>query len=861
MIGSTISHYKIVEKLGEGGMGVVYRAEDTRLKRIVALKFLPHDLTRNAEAKERFIHEAQAASSLDHPNICTVFEIGESEEGQTFIAMACYDGETLKERILRGPLNPEQALGIATQIAEGLAEAHKHGIVHRDIKPANILISQSGVAKIVDFGLAKVSGATKLTRTGSTVGTIAYMAPEQLRGANADARADIFSLGVVLFEMLAGKPPFRGDHEAALMYSILNEEPESIRRYVPDIPTRIENSVLRALGKDPEDRYQALEEMLVDLNSLEHDGSWLPVSGRPLNGGRVKWRPILAAVAFFVAVGSIIAAFVIRAGGPRLNPDRTMVKIKLPPGYEKIWGSGLSRDGNWIAFSRADERERLDVYLMNITEAKPRRLTNDSALYLFGTSISPDVSQVAYSSWLKEDTCYRVKIVSTQGGPSRTVANRGLAPRWRPDGQRIGFMRVGTQRGLRSSTGKFEVWSVKPDGTDERAEIIDSISSTWPLAFSWSPDGRSITWIRNWPQGFGEVMIRSLETGDERQLTFDKKNPDEPQWASNGSIIFKSNLSGQSNLWLVPVEGGASIPVTQGHTAITGAALSADLKTLVYRQGEYFGHVWGTALDGSGAKALTKGDMYVKFASFSPDGKLLGCTVGDIDQANRETHLFVMDPDGSNERQLTTGLEMVRHCAWSSDGRSLAYTTRLLNQPSDSTKVYVVDPMEGGSPRLLGLGRWVDWLDNGRLIVYRPPKPVIVSIEGDVEGPLFEDSTYAIPLSEGKHMWYLDFRKGREGQWVVAIDSLRKAVDKPQRISDLPYWPVLLSPRSRQYILYGDPGKGIWRMWVANGKRERLGEWFPGYTDPCQVSKDGKEIYWIHETFRATLGIIKDVFE
>jgi len=234
MIVATISHYKVLEKLGGGGMGVVFKARDTRLDRTVALKFLPPDLTFDPHAKERFIHEAKAASSIDHPNICTVYDVDQTVDGQMFIAMAYYEGESLKFRIAKGRLRIDQATDIAIQIAQGLAEAHQHGIIHRDIKPANVLITRNGVAKIVDFGLAKLSGATKVTKTGSTLGTVAYMAPEQLQGSDVDARADIFSLGVVLYEMLTGKTPFRGDHEAALMYSIMNEEPEPLQAHVPD---------------------------------------------------------------------------------------------------------------------------------------------------------------------------------------------------------------------------------------------------------------------------------------------------------------------------------------------------------------------------------------------------------------------------------------------------------------------------------------------------------------------------------------------------------------------------------------------------------------------------------------------------
>jgi serine/threonine protein kinase/tetratricopeptide (TPR) repeat protein len=268
MIGKTVSHYRILEKLGEGGMGVVYKAEDTRLKRAVALKFLPPELTRDASAKERFIQEAQAASGLDHPNICTIFEIDDTADGQSFIAMAFYGGGTLKARIERGPLDIEEAIGIAVQTAQGLGRAHEAGIVHRDLKPANIMLAGRGEVKIVDFGLAKLAGGAKLTKTGSTLGTAAYMSPEQARGEEVDRRTDIWSLGVVLFEMLAGSLPFRGDHEAALLYSIVHEEPESLSSLRPGLPAALSRLVAKTLEKDPAKRYQTADELIGDMKKL-----------------------------------------------------------------------------------------------------------------------------------------------------------------------------------------------------------------------------------------------------------------------------------------------------------------------------------------------------------------------------------------------------------------------------------------------------------------------------------------------------------------------------------------------------------------------------------------------------------------
>jgi len=269
MIGQTVSHYKILEKLGEGGMGVAYKAEDTRLKRTVALKFLSPELTRDKDAKTRFIHEAQAASALQHNNICTIHEIDETKDGRLFISMDCYEGETLKEKIAEGPLPVEDFIDIVSQVAAGLSEAHAAGMVHRDIKPANILVTEKGVVKILDFGLAKLFGQTKMTKSGMTVGTIAYMSPDQAGGGVVDERSDIFSLGVVMYELLTGERPFKGDHDAAVIYSIMNLEPKAPRQIRDQIPAEIEEIILTAMDKEPSRRYRVADELRARLRVVK----------------------------------------------------------------------------------------------------------------------------------------------------------------------------------------------------------------------------------------------------------------------------------------------------------------------------------------------------------------------------------------------------------------------------------------------------------------------------------------------------------------------------------------------------------------------------------------------------------------
>ncbi len=331
MIGKLVSHYKILEHLGGGGMGVVYKARDLKLDRNVALKFLPPDLTRDSEARLRFIHEAKAASALQHENICVIHDIDRTRDGRTFIVLEYYEGRTIKKEIARGALPVDQAIDIAIQVGEGLAEAHRHGIVHRDIKPANIILTEQGKARIVDFGVALLKGETRLTVDGHKVGTVTHMSPEQAKGDPVDHRTDIWSLGVLLYEMIAGRLPFDSSYEQAIVYSILNVDPPPLSSLQPEVPARLDEILRRALAKDAGSRYQSIMEMVEDLRRIagRSTGPASDTRSTDISGtlARRRWRIIGVSAATLILAAA--GVWLLQGSRPEKNAGFMHVTLQL----------------------------------------------------------------------------------------------------------------------------------------------------------------------------------------------------------------------------------------------------------------------------------------------------------------------------------------------------------------------------------------------------------------------------------------------------------------------------------------------------------------------------------------------------
>ncbi len=872
MIGTTISHYRIIEKLGEGGMGVVYKAEDTKLRRTVALKFLPKKLETHEPERARFLQEAQAASALNHPNVCTVYDIRE-EGDQQFIVMEYVDGKTLREMV---PIPKTQdAVSFAIQIGEALQEAHSHGIVHRDVKPENIMVNTKNQIRVMDFGLAKLKGSLKLTRTSSTVGTLAYMAPEHIQGAEVDARGDIFSLGIVLFEMLTGHLPFRGEHEAAMMYSIVSEDPESVLKHRPDLSPELDRIIHRALEKDPEDRYQSVADMVSELRKVLKQStkvvrsSALP-SAPPVSGAAAQPQDAVArqragrqARILLPAIGAAVVLIVVlylaffRTRSVELNPDMNFQTLQIS--FSQISYPSLSADGNWIAFPAADANGKWDVYYMNVAVGEPRRVTFDSSanpLGNAGADISPDGGMITYDRYDAKRVRYDTYVIPSIGGRSKRVAENSVGARWRRDGSRIGYIRYG--RAERNA-----IWSVRPDGSDPRREILDTLSSlTGRIAFDWSPDGGSIVWLRTFAGGFQEIMRGEPSTGAVTQLTSDAKNIDEVCWSANDQIIFSSNKSGNTNLWMIPAAGGQSVQITKGGGPDIGMSVSSDGKRLLYMQRQQAGYLWRAAIGGQESRQLTMDERNITWPSFSPDGRQIAFSMSDNDPLKTASHIYVCDRDGNNRRQITAGDEIALSPAWSPNGRWISYRGYKSTQTMDSSKIYIVDAVDPGSPRALGSGLYSRWLDTSSLLAFHPGKNKgsIFTLDGQSTSLDYKDSVCLFPILDGKSVLVTDSHVGKRGWYIVAAKDNRVLEGATPRRILTEFYPPNLSP-DKKYFYYSSQDGILQRVSLRDGKDEKIAGTFPGLSSFFSISSNGEEIVYNDSRLNAKLVLIENLFK
>jgi Tol biopolymer transport system component/tRNA A-37 threonylcarbamoyl transferase component Bud32 len=590
MLGRQLGHFEIVSLLGEGGMGAVYKARDTHLERLVALKVLPHDKMADPERKRRFSQEAKAASALNHPNIITIYDIA-SDEGVDFIAMEYVEGPTLEALLASGPLRIDDAIKYARQMADALAAAHAAGILHRDLKPANVIVRVNGLVKLLDFGLAKLTdvgevGGSDTTRTmaltqaGTLMGTVAYMSPEQAEGKKLDFRSDIFSFGVVLYEMVAGKRAFKGDSQASLLASLLRDEPPPVADLRADVPLELERLIARCLRKEPERRVQTMADLKValeDLTEFSRTTARAPARatvqqppsvpesygvGVPPPPRRIKrwWRFWwLAGLAFWLIPGALRQVRSVFETGRVVSDARDTTLTAVPLTRDAGWGRqpSFSPDGRQVAYSWNGTRENnFDIYIKTLGAESPRRLTSDAGED-FAPAWSPDGRTIAFLR--TRERADEILLIQAEGGAERKIGEiahrtgNGLA--WTKDSQRLIFPdspssgAPATLYELTLATGaKRRLTKPGADGADD----------LWP---SVSPNGTSVAFVRQSGASQSEVFTAEIPDSDDsdaeaQQVTSLGTLSAHPVWTANGKqLIFASGNSGAMDLWRVPSDG------------------------------------------------------------------------------------------------------------------------------------------------------------------------------------------------------------------------------------------------------------------------------------------------------------------
>jgi Tol biopolymer transport system component len=778
----------------------------------------------------------------------------------------------------------QDAIGYAIQIGEALQEAHSHGVVHRDIKTENIMVNAKNQIKVMDFGLAKLKGSLKLTKTSSTAGTLAYMSPEQIQGGAVDARSDIFSFGVVLYEMLAGHTPFRGEYEAAMMYSIVNEEPEPIQKYRPDLSSEFLHIMNRALEKDAEDRYQTVHDMVIDLRRVKKETSRVsrvPITHPAVEEGRgivseeqraattvrrknPKRTLLLVGPASALVLIVVIALLTaLPSSAPKLNPDMTYRALPIP--FNEVGGAGLSSDGNWAAYPVYDANNKYDIYYRNTTSGESRRITTDSSPWMAIADISPDGSQIVYDRYNYSTDRMEIAIVSSIGGSSRLIVDAGRLPQWRPDGQRIGYMRVKDHKSL---SGKTEFWSVKPNGSDNRRVLIDSVSDT-PAPFAWSPDGQSICFQKRFSRLWREIFMYELSTGKERQLTFDKKMILDVCWAPNDQIIYSSNRSGNYNLWMVPASGGPAMQITKGAGPDYGVDISRDGSKMLCLQQQEISHIWIAGTDGNNPHQITFDDVFIWTVAFSPDGKEIVFAYYQPMDEEKGAFVCSVDRDGGNRKILTSGEEGLGNPLPSPDGRWILYGGYPISASRDSMKIYLIDAKNPGIPKLIGKGCPMIWIDEKTFVSFRFRNSSncywLNSIEDGESRKIFEDSTYAIPLKGGKYICYYDLRSGRQGLWVCTGPGV-KDPQLPAR-KKLAEGSLNCELDKKGIFAYYVKNAGeLRRIAIPSGKEEVIRGIFPGLNPDFEhstfdISYDGKDIVYTDQRYNSKLVMIENPFK